>query len=80
MARIRCHYLDCSYLESGFCGAPQIELDPEDGCLTYAPMDDVGDTTGWDEPELEELWEEEGLYEEDDLEEEEDWFEEDEEF
>lgn len=28
MPRIRCRYVDCIYLESGFCDADQIDLDP----------------------------------------------------
>jgi len=35
MARIRCHYSRCIHLEDGYCGAPLVELDPEDGCRKY---------------------------------------------
>ncbi len=47
MPRIRCHYVDCIYLEAGMCTADEIELDPEMGCLTYT------------QAEVEEEWEEE---------------------
>lgn len=63
MPRIRCHYVDCVYLEAGLCTADEIELDPEMGCLTYTQAE-----------EEEEEWEEEPLEEEEealDLEEEE---------
>ena len=35
MPRIRCHYLDCVFLEGGFCTAARIELDPDVGCLAH---------------------------------------------
>jgi len=68
MPRIHCFYDDCIFLEKGFCKAPSIELDPDDGCLTYSedPGDlgrkefvgedddaDFGDT--WEEAGFEEL-------------------------
>jgi hypothetical protein len=31
MARIRCHYIDCVFLDEGYCSAAQIELDPDTG-------------------------------------------------
>ncbi len=40
MPRIRCRYIDCKNLESGFCGADQVDLDPELGCLTYTQEDE----------------------------------------
>jgi hypothetical protein len=68
MPRIRCRYVDCVYLESGFCGADQIDLDPELGCLTYTQEEE--------ELPKEAEWEEEGEEEEEDVldeEEEEEW-------
>jgi hypothetical protein len=71
MPRIRCHYLDCVFVDDGYCGAAAVELDPDTGCATYSP---TGETAGkgeeweeeeeeWDDEELEEededLWEEE---------------------
>lgn len=64
MPRIRCHYVDCIYLEAGFCTADEIELDPDMGCLTYAQAE---------EEEEEELLEEEELEEELELDDEEEW-------
>ena len=63
MPRIRCSYLGCVYREGGFCNAELVELDPEDGCLTFAPLEDdlVEENDEWDE-----LYEEEeSLYDED---------------
>ncbi|MFP3853455.1 MAG: hypothetical protein ACLFWD_04075 [Anaerolineales bacterium] len=72
MPPIRCHYADCLNLEEGFCAADSIELDPEDGCLTYDPLG-VSPEEDWDEDEpYDGFWEEEDdLYEEE--EEEVDW-------
>lgn len=68
MPRIHCLYDDCIFLEKGYCSAPSIELDPDDGCLTYSedPGDlarkvrddededaDLGDT--WEDAGFEEL-------------------------
>jgi hypothetical protein len=76
MPRIRCRYLDCSYLDEGYCGAAAVILDPDEGCLTYTQIDEVADEAEWEDEELEELWdEEEDLLSEDD---EEIWLEEDE--
>jgi hypothetical protein len=69
---IRCHYADCINLDEGFCGASAVELDPEDGCLTYerGDVEILEEPWNGDEP-LDELWDEdedEGdvLFEEDD--------------
>jgi len=70
MPRIRCRYVDCIYLESGFCGTDQIDLDPELGCLTYTQEEeDLG-------IDKEEEWEEEKVLDEEEGEEEEEWDEE----
>jgi hypothetical protein len=47
MPRIRCHYVDCVYLEAGMCTADEIELDPEMGCLTYTQAEEE-----WEEEEV----------------------------
>jgi len=74
MPRIRCRYVDCVYLESGFCGADQIDLDPELGCLTYTQEEEeLPKEADWEEEE-----EEEQVLEEE--EEEEEWDEDLEEF
>jgi len=70
MPRIRCRYVDCIYLESGFCGTDQIDLDPELGCLTYTQEEeDLG-------IDKEEEWEEDKVLGEEEEEEEEEWDEE----
>ena len=59
MPRIRCHYVDCVFLDDGFCGAAAVEFDPDLGCMTFTRADglEVGDA--WDD-ETEELdeWDE----------------------
>lgn len=67
MPRIRCRYVDCVFLEDGFCGAAAVEVDPDEGCLTYSHIEDVAADETWDEEEMDEIWEdeEEELYEDD---------------
>ena len=56
MPRIRCHYVDCVFLDDGFCSAAAVEIDPDTGCATYAPSEEsIKGEEEWDE-ELEE-WE-----------------------
>jgi hypothetical protein len=78
MPRIRCRYVDCVFLEDGYCGAAAVEIDPDEGCLTYSHIDDVPPDEDWEEEDLEDLWEdeEEELYP-DNEEEEGDWVDED---
>ncbi len=73
MPRIRCRYVDCVYLEAGYCSAPAIELDPDEGCLTYTHISDVAEDDTWEDEDLEEIWEEDDdeLFLEED--EDEDW-------
>lgn len=73
MPRIRCHYVDCIFLDDGYCGAAAVEIDPEEGCMTYSRPDDHDVLDEWDEEEEElEEWEEidpeedEDLWEDDD--------------
>ncbi|MEX2161090.1 MAG: hypothetical protein WD751_04170 [Anaerolineales bacterium] len=83
MPRIRCHYIDCVFLDEGYCAAAAVELDPEEGCMTYSPSGEVSPEDAWaDNEELEEDWEAAGFVpegEEDDLVDEEDLEEEEEE-
>lgn len=67
MPRVRCRYVDCVFLENGYCGAAAIEIDPDEGCLTYSHVDEVPADEEWEEEEVEEVWEEdeEELYTED---------------
>lgn len=76
MPKIRCHYLDCIFLDEGYCSAAAIELDPDSGCMTYSPTTEATAEEDWeDEEELEE-WED---LETEDEEDEEAWLDEDEE-
>lgn len=75
MARIRCHYADCVFLDQGYCAAAAVEIDPEEGCLTYSADGEVAPDEAWEENELlEEEWAEAGFA---DLDEDEIWLEED---
>ncbi len=57
MPRIRCHYLDCVFLDDGYCSAAAVEIDPDAGCTTYSPTAESSVEDDWeDEEELEE-WE-----------------------
>jgi hypothetical protein len=87
MPRIRCKYVDCIYLESGLCGADQIDLDPELGCLTFAQEEEEDlaiEKEEWEkgpvlDEEEDEDWDEDELEEdldeddEDEDDEDEDW-------
>ncbi len=66
MPRIRCHYIDCVFLDDGYCGAAAIELDPDVGCMTFSRADDLDVDNEWEEEEEEsDEWEEIDLDEED---------------
>ena len=83
MPRIRCHYEDCVFLEDGYCGAAAIELEPENGCLTYTRVDEAEDgkaTEEWEEEDFDEEGDEEGDDYYDDEEDEEPWDDEDEDY
>lgn len=56
MPRIKCHYVDCVFLDEGYCSAAAVEFDPDTGCVTYSPSDAVAAEEEWDEEESEE-WE-----------------------
>jgi hypothetical protein len=76
MARIRCHYLDCVFLDEGYCSAAAIELDPDSGCATYSPNAEAAAEGDWDEEEELDEWEE---VEGEDEEEEDTWLDDEEE-
>ncbi len=63
MARIRCKYVGCTFLDEGFCTATIVELDPDEGCLTFAQVGDpFEDDDDWgDEDDLDgyEEWDDE---------------------
>lgn len=66
MARIRCHYLDCVFLDEGYCSAAAIEIDPDSGCMTYSANAEATTEDDWEEEEELDEWEElEGEEEED---------------
>ena len=54
MPRIKCHYIDCVFVDEGYCSAAAVEIDPDTGCNTYSPSEDMEDE--WEE---ESEWEEE---------------------
>ncbi len=58
MPRIRCHYLDCVFLDEGYCSAAQVEIDPDTGCNTYSPTAEAATGDEWDEEEELEEWDE----------------------
>ena len=66
MPRIRCHYIDCVFLDAGFCGAPAVEIDPEVGCMTFTHVADASEDDNLDEENLDEIWEEDDLFEQED--------------
>jgi hypothetical protein len=75
MPRIRCHYLDCVFIDDGYCSAAAVEFDPDSGCNTYSPTAESAAEDEWDEEETEE-WEE---LEDEEEEEEDRWMDEEEE-
>ena len=65
MPRIKCHYVDCVFLDDGYCSAAAVEIDPDSGCATYSPSDEAAGE--WEEEEETEWEEEDGEEEDDDL-------------
>lgn len=59
MPRIRCHYVDCVFLEAGYCGATTVEIDPDEGCMTFTHIADVAPEDEWSEEDLGEIWDDE---------------------
>jgi hypothetical protein len=73
MPRIKCHYVDCVFIDEGICSAAAVEVDPDEGCKTYSPAEETAAADDWDEEEESEEWEDED--EEDD-----EWTDEEDEF
>jgi len=71
MPRVVCRYIDCIYLENSVCSADSVIIDPDEGCLTYAGVNDLEVENEWDD-NLDEYDDDELLYEDED-DEEEDW-------
>lgn len=57
MPRIRCHYIDCVFVDEGYCSAAAVELDPDTGCATFSPSEGVAAEDDWDEEEELDEWE-----------------------
>jgi hypothetical protein len=57
MPRIRCRFIDCYYLESGYCTAETVLIDPDEGCLTFSHIDDLAlsESDDWQMDEMEEI-------------------------
>lgn len=51
MPRIRCHYMDCIFIDEGFCSAAAVEIDPDTGCATYSPSEDSLVDEEWEDEE-----------------------------
>jgi len=76
MPRIKCHYIDCVFVDEGYCSAAAVELDPDTGCATYSASDeDAKKEEDWEEDDELEDWEEDDGDEDDD-----DWLEDEDEF
>lgn len=67
MPRIRCHYIDCVFLDDGYCGGAAVEIDPDVGCMTYSRADDLSDEEWEEEDEALEDWDELDLEDDDEL-------------
>lgn len=65
MPRIKCHYIDCVFVDEGYCSAAAVEFDPDTGCNTYSPSEEAAED--WDEEEEDTEWEEEEEDGEDEL-------------
>lgn len=72
MPKIRCHYLDCLFLDEKYCSAAAIEINPDSGCQTYSPNDEAVIEDWEDDDELDD-WDDIETDEEDEL-----WVDEDE--
>ena len=72
MPRIRCLYIGCIHLDNGFCSAPVIELDPDEGCHTFSQTSaDIYDDDDWDDDDELDNWDQE--YDDDDWDDEDDY-------
>lgn len=66
MPRIKCHYVDCIFVDEGFCSAAAVEIDPDTGCNTYSPSEAIEEDE-WEEEEWEDEEEDDTWEEDDDL-------------
>ena len=68
MPRIRCAYEDCAFLDGHYCTASEVEIDPDQGCLTYKPVAEVLDA--WEDDDLladDDLLDDDDFLDDDDL-------------
>ncbi len=61
MTRVRCYIEDCMFWKKGICQAKEIEIDPDEGCLTFKLEEEEEEDffSDWEEEgfdELEEEW------------------------
>lgn len=61
MARIQCRYLQCIHLDNGYCSALLVQLDPEEGCLSYSQDSIESLDDDWDDDEDFLDWEKEDV-------------------
>jgi len=67
MPRIRCHYIDCVFIDDGYCSAAAVEVDPDVGCMTFSRATDLVEDD-WEDPDEElEEWDDIDLEEDDEL-------------
>jgi hypothetical protein len=67
MPRIKCHYIDCVFLDDGYCGAAAVEFDPDVGCMTYSRATNISEEELENEEKEFEEWDNIDLEEDDDL-------------
>ena len=51
MTRIRCRDRRCIFNKNGICTSEEIEYEPDAGCLTMEPREDVEEEEEWEEEE-----------------------------
>ncbi len=64
MARIRCHYINCVFLDEGYCSAAAVEIDPDTGCATFTESEEASQGEWEEEDEVDEEWDEEDIEDE----------------
>jgi len=67
MPRIRCHYIDCVFVDDGYCGAAAVEFDPDVGCMTYSRATDLSEDEWENEDKELEEWEVDELEDDDEI-------------
>lgn len=56
MVRVRCWVDDCRFSKGGICSSPEIEIYPDEGCVTMEVEETEEEEEEWEEDEEE--WEE----------------------